>query len=182
MTKQGKEQAGFTMIEAVIALAVAALALLGFSSSLIGSMMLGQSNRESALARRAAHDILADLQNTTFSQVYARYNADQSDDVAGEVNVPAGFAVAGIPVLEDDADGLAGEIVFPDTWVDGELQLREDWASQKFGQSWDLDLDGYIDEEDHKANYQVLPVLIRVEWRGKGGPSKIELRTTLIEF
>jgi len=175
-------EAGFTLIEAVIALAVAALALLGFSSSLISTMMLGQSNRESALARRAAHEILSELQTAPFGEIFARYNSVTSDDIPGETNRPGAFAVAGIALLEDDADGFAGEIVFPDTLVSGGLQLREDYSAATFGQAWDLDLNGEIDADDHAADYQVLPVLIRVEWRGKGGPSKIELRTTLIDF
>lgn len=177
-----KTTAGFTLIEAVIALAVAALAVLGFSSSLIGTVMLNQSNREATLARRAAHDVVADMQNASFAEVYARFNSDQGDNVGGAENLTAGFAVAGIPVLDGDADGLAGEIVFPDAWVGGALQLREDYAADTFGQTWDLNLDGEIDDEDHSNDYQVLPVLVRVEWRGRGGKSKIELRTTLIEM
>lgn len=177
-----KSKAGFSLIEAVIALAVAALALLGFSSSLISSMMLSQSNRESALARRAAHELVSDLQSAPFAEVYARFNATSADDEPTGTNIAAGFAVAGLPLLENDADGLAGEIIFPDKLVGGVLELREDFAAETFGQTWDLNLDGVIDEADHSGDYQVLPVLIRVQWRGRGGASKVELRTTLIDL
>ncbi len=180
--KKGPGRAeGFSLLEVVVALAVVSVALLGFSKAILDSMVLSQMNRESGLARRAAQQVLADIEATDFSEVFARYNAYEGDDLAGD-NLPGAFEVEGLRLLDGDADGLAGEIVFPDdvAW-DGSLHLREDSQLARLGMPMDLNLDGDVDTEDHADDYQVLPVLVRVEWRGRGGPAKVEFQTVLIE-
>ena len=112
-----------------------------------------------------------------FDQVYALYNADPADDPLGPGTAPgAGFAVPGLSAVPGDADGLVGLVVFPE--VGGEL--REDSADADLGMPRDLDLDGAVDDVDHSGNYGVLPVLVRVEWRGKGPARRLDLFTTLM--
>lgn len=174
--------AGFSLIEVMVALAVVSIGLLGFSKAVLDAVVLSETNRESGIARRAAKQVLSDIEATTFSEVFARYNADASDDLASGDHLPGAFAVDGLQVADGDADGLAGEIVFPDdvAW-DGSLHLREDSVEASLGMPRDLNLDGVVDAEDHAGDYIVLPVLVRVAWRGPGGASKVEFRTVLIE-
>ena len=173
--------AGFSLLEVVISLAVVSVGLLGFSKAILDSMVLNQMNKEGGIARRAAKQVLGDIEATAFAEVFARYNAVQVDDLPGD-NLPGAFAVEGLRPLDDDADGLVGEILFPDdvAW-DGSLVLREDLVDARLGMPLDLDLDGTIDADDHADDYQLLPVLVRVEWRGRGGPAKVEFQTVLIE-
>jgi hypothetical protein len=43
----------------------------------------------------------------------------------------------------------------------------------------DLDGDGTIDGDDHAADYRVLPVRVRVRWRGPDGDRELFLVTVL---
>ena len=81
----------------------------------------------------------------------------------------------GLEPLRDDPDGRVGEVVFPGDGV----VLREDQNDRLLGMPRDLDLDDKTDAADHAANYRVLPVLVRVRWRGPGGVQQIQLVGTL---
>ena len=50
------------------------------------------------------------------------------------------------------------------------------------GMPRDLDGDGVIDALDHSGDYRLLPVLVRVAWRGSSGPAKLEFRTMLADY
>jgi type II secretory pathway pseudopilin PulG len=171
-------RAGFSQLELICAVAFLLIATLGFSQSLIAGMRLADATHERALAIQAARQCLEELEDGTFAQVFARYNADPADDpgVAGSAPGSA-FAVAGLNALGDDADGKVGEIVLPASGT----QLREDLDLPELGLPRDLDGDGVIDATNHAGDYQLLPVLVRVEWRSKGAPMKVELRTFLCE-
>ena len=77
-----------------------------------------------------------------------------------------------------DADGLAGQVIFP-TRVGFPGALREDVVDAKLGMPRDLDGDGVIDTANHAGNYRLLPVIVRVRWRGATGNASAELRTML---
>jgi hypothetical protein len=81
--------------------------------------------------------------------------------------------VKGLSPRAGDPDGKVGEILIP--VVDGAEgpELREDLALR------DLDGNGALDEANHARDYVLLPVTVRLEWTGAGGPRHIELRTLL---
>lgn len=173
---------GFSLIEVVVALAVVSVGLLGFSKAILDAMVLNQTNKESGIARRAAQGILADIEGTAFDEVFARYNETVADDIGAGDHLLGVFPVEGLRLRDDDADGFAGEIVFPDAFsLGGQLELREDFDDASFGMPRDLNLDGVVDGDDHSADYKLLPVLVRVSWQGRAGASKVEFRTVLIE-
>lgn len=150
---------------------------IGLFASTLGSVMgLGPSLRESSRAVESARSLIESLRAQEFDQLWALYNADPADDPFGAGTAPgAGFAVPGLSAVAGDADGLVGSVVFPQ--VGGEL--REDSADADLGLPRDLDLDGVVDSADHAGDYRVLPVLVRVEWQGKGPARRIDLHTTL---
>jgi hypothetical protein len=83
------------------------------------------------------------------------------------------FDVPGLSPREGDPDGRVGEIILPVAeGVDGP-ELREDVALR------DLNGDTVLDVVNHAADYVLLPVTVRLEWRGRSGPRQIELRTLL---
>jgi hypothetical protein len=157
--------------------------LLGFSRLLLSSRMASNTTHESTVAKEGARAMLETLKATAFEEVFARFNADGSDDPGGNGTAPGnGFAVRGLEPVEGDADGQVGEILFP--MIGSEL--RED-----HGQAWlfgpvdDLDGDGNPfgpDAVDHAGDYRLLPVVVRVQWRGSGGNASVEFRTTLGDF
>ena len=151
------------------------VATLGFSQALVAGMRLADSTRERALAVQAARQCIEELEDETFAQVFARYNANAADDPGGAGTAPgASFTVEGLTPLVDDADGKVGEIVFP---VDG-TQLSENVDLPELGMPRDLNGDG-DSLDDATVGYELLPVLVRVEWRAQGAPMKVELRTYL---
>jgi len=61
-------------------------------------------------------------------------------------------------------------------------ELREDYVDEELGMPRDLNGDSIIDAEDHKEDYILLPMVIRVEWAGRHGPRTYEIHTMLADF
>lgn len=176
-------RAGFTLLEVTIAMAVLAIAYTGYSKSVISSMQAARANRESALASAAARQVIAELQASPFDQVWALYNDDGADDPGGAGTAPGPHLdVQGLEAVQGDADGMALEVMLPATIVAGVPQLREDVNNIPLGCPRDLTGDGVIDANDHASDYQILPVMVRVRWRGQAGTAVYELRTSLVNI
>ena len=114
--KRGKqEQAGFTIVELLLAMSVLLFAMLALSQTLGTAKQLNGVNRETALAHDGIREMLEILQGAEdFSQLFALYNEDPNDDPGGIGTAPgSGFTVNGLDPTDDDADGLVGEIRFP---------------------------------------------------------------------
>lgn len=169
-------RAGFSIIEVMLVLTLLTVGIGMFAGTLGSIMGLGPSLRESARAVEAARSVIEGMRGQEFAEVWALYNADPADDPGGAGTAPgAGFAMQGLSPVAGDADGLVGIVIFPE--VGGEL--REDSADADLGMPRDLNLDGVQDSDDHAADYGVLPVLVRVEWQGKGPARRIDMHTTL---
>src|SRR5262245_15136649 len=175
---RGRSRAAFTLLEVLCAVVVLALAALGLSRAMIASNQLASDSRERALATEAARRMLEELQDTSFGSVFRTYDANPANDLGGAGKAPgANFTVDGLQATPDDADGMVGEIVFP---VIG-TQLRETADLPELGMPHDLDGGGTLDAADHAADYALLPVLVRVRWRGQTAPMQVELRTILAQ-
>jgi prepilin-type N-terminal cleavage/methylation domain-containing protein len=169
-------RSGFSLLEILIALTLLVVGMVGYLQVIVGSVRTAESNREQTLALHAARQVLERLQTLPLDEVFASFNADPADDPAGAGTAPgAGFAVAGLDPRGGDADGLPGEIRFPVAAG----ALREDLVDPLVGTPRDLSGDGVIDALDHAGDYRVLPVLVRVSWRGAAGNARVELRTIL---
>lgn len=154
------------------------VALIAFSRSVKSAVDLGNTSHESAIAREAIRRILESMSAVSFDEAFALYNSDPSDDLDGPGTADgSSFSVGGLQPLSDDADGMVGEIVLPEDQL--VFALREDIIDARIGMPRDLDLDGVIDGEDHSGNYRVLPVYVRIEWRGPTGPRELMARTIL---
>ena len=175
----GSSSSGFTLLELTVVISVLLIAFLAMSQSLAASMRLNATNRETALATDAVREILEDIQGVEdFSTVFALYNADPGDDPPGSGPAPgSNFAVQGLQAVADDPDGLVGEIVFPTLGS----QLREDLADDALGMPRDLSGDGRIDDVDHADNYRILPVLVRLRWKGLGNERTFEVKTLVAD-
>jgi hypothetical protein len=155
-----------TQLELMMALSVVLVGLIAFLQAVISSQVLSQTNRENAIASQAARQALEAIHEVPFEDVFATY--------AGQ-----GFAVDGLDPLPDDPDGLAGEYVFPTISAGGVLELREDAVDGHLGSPRDLDGNSVVDAADHAKDYVVLPVLVRVQWRGKRVQGTVEMKTIL---
>jgi prepilin-type N-terminal cleavage/methylation domain-containing protein len=176
-------RAGFSLVELTVAMSVLVVGLLAYTRAATSAALAARTTRETTLATEAAWRIVESMRaQASFDQVFRLYNTSTADDPFGVAVPGAGFAVPGLRTVPGDADGLPGEIVFPTTTVGGVLQLREDVVDAKLGTPRDLDGDGVIDGNDHSANYKLLPVLVRVRWRGVAGNGLVELPTMLANF
>ena len=176
--------AGFTFLELAVVMTILLSALLIFSSTLSGMAKSRSTNRETALAVAAARNLLETLRAEDFAEVYAEYNADPNDDPDGPGTAPGNrFAVAGLEEAPDSPDGLEGEIVFP-TAIDPDdgLELREDVELRALGMPRDLSGDGKVDAENHAASHFILPVQVRLRWKGATGVRQFEMASQLCPY
>ena len=168
-TRRGS-RAGFSLIEVLVAIVILTVAVCGVSSSMISALTLNRVNRETAIAEAAARRMMEQAGNTEFQRIFATYNTNPADDPTGPGTSPgANFVVFGLTPNDDDADGRVGEISFPVIDVAGVPQLREDVVDAGLGMPRDLNGDG-PDLVDHSDNYRVLPIRVRISWRGLCGP------------
>lgn len=169
------DRGGFTILELMMVVSVIVVALLAMSHTIVSSMKLTNVNRESGFATDGLRDMVERMQGERdFGNIFALYNSNPLDDpgVAGSAPGP-NFAVPGLEAAPGDPDGFVGEIQFPTIGA----QLREDLADPSFGTPRDLNADGFVDSVDHATNYRVLPVVLRVRWKGLGPEREIVIRT-----
>lgn len=180
--RAAKERRGMTLVEIAFALTILVIGVLGFAQALIIAVQANVAQRESTLAMQAARRTLESVQATALGVAFRTFNADPGDD-PGAAGSAAGatFAVRGLQAQTDDADGQPGEIVFPIAPGAASI-LREDVGDAALGMPRDLDADGVVDAADHSGDYRILPVVVRVRWRGVRGEGMVELKTLLGEL
>jgi len=151
-----------------------------FAQTLASSTRLDPVSAETSIAADAARVQIERMRNHPFDEVYARYNADPSDDPEGAGTAPGNrFAVAGLAPLA--AAGFVGTVEFPEIAGD----LREDAVDALLGMPRDLDGDEVVDSADHSYDRIVLPTRVRIEWssrNGRGGPRTFAIHTMLADL
>ena len=160
-------------------MSVLAVGLLGYAKAVGRTTLAARTSREVTLANEAARRVVEGMRAQAFANVFAMYNTTNLDNPGGIISPGPSFPVTGLRPRIGDVDGMAGEIVFPVTMVGGAPELRENLVDADFGMPADLTGEGTIDAANHAANYKMLPVLVRVRWRGVGGPGEIEYQTIL---
>ncbi|MFN0006329.1 MAG: prepilin-type N-terminal cleavage/methylation domain-containing protein [Planctomycetota bacterium] len=176
-SRHQRPKSGLTLLELIISATILTIGLGGIVSTLLTSLALNVTNRESRLAKLAAESTIERIRGTTFSSVFATFNANPADDPGGAGTAPgSNFAVQGLAPQAGDPDGFAGEILYPG---DGSA-LRENVVDLPLGMSRDLNGDGVVDAANHAGDYVVLPLRVRIRWRGKTGNRQTEYVTTLV--
>jgi len=163
----------------MITVTLGSLLLVALSNSILTSVKATSVNKESALASDGIADLVERLQGVGhFKDVFALYDANPNDDPGIPGSAPGNhFAVHGLQVPDDEPGGFVGEIVFPTIGN----QLREDVVLPDLGMPRDLNGDGVIDSADHAGDYKVLPVMLRVHWKGVGSKRSMVIRTILAD-
>jgi prepilin-type N-terminal cleavage/methylation domain-containing protein len=172
---------GFTLVEVAAASAVLAIAAGGLLSAIVASMALNRVNNETGLAHAYAQRAIERIKGVRFEEVFATFNTNAADDPLGAgTGFGANFEAFGLDPLATDLDGRPGEIIFPTVGVGGAQQLREDVDDPALGMPRDLNGDGLPpDTLDHAADYRLLPIRVRVQWRGVTGERSVVVETLL---
>jgi prepilin-type N-terminal cleavage/methylation domain-containing protein len=171
--------AGFTLIELLVVMIVLTVATGMLCGTMVSSARQTRTKRDMAVASEAGRRMLELLRSQPFSEIFARYNADPSDDPGGAGTAPGrNFDAQGLEVQESDADGHVGSIAFPTVG----MQLREDVTDLQLGMPRDLDGDGAVDTSNHASNYILLPVEVRIEWRGMSGDVSLRMHSQFVSL
>lgn len=180
-TGNRKDRAGFTLVEVMVTLVLLAVAMLGFSRSMVSTMVAADTDREVRLSTEASRAVFERLSGAAFEEVFALYNSDPNDDPDGPGTGPGvNFDVEGLDPLPADPDGSVGRVWLPVVEVAGIPQLREDVQMPELGMPRDLSGDGVIDDLDHSGDYVILPVRVELDWQGNGGPAEVEFHSVLM--
>jgi prepilin-type N-terminal cleavage/methylation domain-containing protein len=171
-------ESGFTLVELLMGATVLAIGICGLAVTLVYSMTLAETNRESAEARIAAKEVMERVRAVPVEDIFATFNGVTDDDPESDQEVPGGTFVVTRSPLEDLCESYTAQIEFPTGEYAG--YLREDIEDPLLGMPRDLNGDGTIDSEDHSDDYQILPLRVRVLWRGKTGPRSFEVCTVLL--
>lgn len=177
-------RSGMSFVELMVVTFVLGVAFMIFTSTVAGISRQRTINRDSVTASSEARNILEEMRNEDFGDVYALYNADPADDPGGAGTAPGKyFAVEGLDLEPGDPDGFVGEILFPTIEVTpGTFELREDAVDAELGMPRDLNGDSMIKTDDRSGDYFLLPVRIRIRWMGNGSPRQYEITSMLCEF
>jgi type II secretory pathway pseudopilin PulG len=166
------------MLEMLVVMAVLTMAVGMFSSTLVSTSRHSRMKREIAIAAEGARRAMELMRSQSCTGLFANYNANQADDPGGAGTAPGqNFAVEGLDVRSGDADGCVGKIIFPTI----ESALREDSVDASLGMPRDLNGDKLVDGLNHAGDYVLLPVHVRIEWKGVGGDMSLDLYNQFVK-
>lgn len=165
-----------TMVEIAFTMVVITVAVGATLRSISSFVVLSDGAWERSLAIDAAETTLERMRTEDFDQLFVRYNAEPADDPPGAPGPD--FDVAGLDPQTGDPDGRVGRILFPVAAAAPGV-LLEDRVDPDFALPRDLDADDVIDGVDHSGNYELLPVRILIQWRGRSGNRTYEIETVL---
>jgi len=165
-----------TMVEVMVALVILTMCVGMLTSTIASTTIQSTVNRENAIAVEAARSALEDMHREDFFEVFALFNDAAADDPGGAGTAfGPNFAVIGLQAADDDPDGFVGEVILPGTA--GELFENE--VNELLGLPRDLNGNIQIDEIDVSGDYLVLPVVVRLRWKGRAGVREFEMATML---
>jgi prepilin-type N-terminal cleavage/methylation domain-containing protein len=180
--RRARARRGMSLLEVLVSISVLVIGLAGFLQTIVTTSSMESTTSDHSAAAAAARAAIENMRSTPFDEVFARYNSDADDDLAG-ANPGAFFTIDGLRQMPGAPAGQVGEIVMP---VDAAAPgvLREDLVAEALGFPADLDLnaDGDTLDVDNTADYRLLPVIVRVSWESRRGPQVFELRTILGEL
>lgn len=159
---------GFSLVEVVLVLAILSVASVIYAQTVASSQKLDPVAQQTGIAAEAARAAIERMRAVPVEELLATFDADPANDPGGAGTAPGStFAVEG---LAPGALGApVGRIVFP---MDG-VRIAEDITDEMLGLPRDLNGDGAIDTLDHRDDWVVLPVRIRLEWSPRGGPGTL---------
>lgn len=157
-------RAGLTLIELAVATSILMIGIVSVLSASSQMHSLRQSNRERTLAQNAVR--------STAERMHAAAHGFSSDPgtwaerllsaYAEGGTLGTTFAVEGLTLVDDDE--AVGRIEIFSDETDGSAEL-----GSELGMPRDLNGDGDHDDTDVSSGARLLPVVLRLRWRGENG-------------
>lgn len=177
MSPRPQSRAGFSLVDVCLSMALLVVALGVLIGSTFSALELDRSNASLALANQALRGLSEEMQAMPIDEVLDAYVM-----LEGEQDSIRDTKLARLTMREkllaDDAGHLpVARATFP-LDADGRT-LREDLDAPELGLPRDLDGDGAIDADDHRADFRILPVVLELEWVSPSGPQTLRMSTVL---
>lgn len=174
-TDARSSEAGFSLFEILVASAVLAVAACAVTAAMIHGMAVGAMNTETQEAQETARKVLEQLSAVPVREVFARYNTNPLDDPSGPQTAVGNV----VTLVSSSGKTLDAEIIFPNA---GDVsEIREDVQDPVLGLPRDLNADSVVDDQDHSVDYVMLPVRVRVTWRGVSGERSLDICSVLLD-
>ena len=156
-----QKEAGFTLLEATVSLTILAVALLTLWGTMLSGTRTIAAAEERKLALNAAQGKLEELKSHSLAQLIASYGPSGSE---GDTFL--------VEAIDDDADQAQGQIIFYTDETDTE-------NGEGLGFPMDLNGDGDAMDTDVSTGFNLLPVKIRVTWKGALGTQFVDVNSLL---
>jgi prepilin-type N-terminal cleavage/methylation domain-containing protein len=174
-------EAGFTLVEVSFAATIIAIVLTGLLGTMILSYRQSLLAADLSIAADAARRQAEVMASQRFRDIFFLYNATDEDDPNGRgTGFGSGFEVQGLDPRAADGDGRVGRVVFP-TRQGFPRNLVETAVIPELGMPRDLDGSGAIEGSNKEASYVLLPVTLKLEWRGVYGDASYTLHVLLAD-
>jgi len=201
-----RSQAGFTLLELMVAVVIIVVAFFGLLLSLHYGSVLNETARQMQSAHEAARQALEAVRAYQFEFIYRCFDSDTTDDPNGTGSAEAtlfplnltiaqggnnppltalgdgignNFVVDGLPPMASDPDGVVGAILFPEAVDAGNVVLSERGQDPLLG-VLDLNGNGSVNDLNVTSDYVLLPLTVIVQWQGLFGEDReVRLDTVL---
>ena len=158
--KHDSREAGFTVLEAAVSMAVLAVALLSLWGTIVYCSRSNVAAEQRKKALNAAQAKIEELKSQTFETLVSRFGPIGS--VGDDFDVHS---------IDEDSGIASGKILF-----------YLDETKTTFGDNGgpiDLNGDGDVTDTDVSAGFQLLPARVTVRWVGPLGAQRVDLHTIL---
>jgi prepilin-type N-terminal cleavage/methylation domain-containing protein len=184
-----KGQAGFALIEVLLASAILVLALLGHAASVAAEHTLAKSLNDRGLAIQTLQKVIERVRaDPDWSGLYATLRA-KSTESSGDTGLSwlkedtslTTYALTSYYsdlVAPTSLGTVTVLIQVPSTTVSGVAALRENATAPRYGLPHDLNGDGTIDGNSRDSDYRSVPIVARLRWkRGAQNAQEVVLTT-----
>ncbi len=193
-----RAQAGFTLLELMVAVVVIVVAFFGLLLALHYGSVLNETARQLQSAHEGARRAMEAVRAYEFSFAYRCFNEDISDDpnyegwaqqnisplnevyprgegipplMALTDNLGNNFVIDGLRPRSTDPDGAVGRIVFPEA-LQGASTVLSEQGQDPFLGILDMNGNGATNDLNVSNDYTLLPLTVLVEWEGLFGEER----------
>ncbi len=155
---------GFTIVETTVFVAILIMGLLALTATSLTTHSLRRASDERNIARHALKSMIEELNRSAFEliDINGTWPTNFTDTWEAGGLVGDTFPVRGLSPWPGNPTVGTIELVTDETMTDEELGIH-------LGLPVDLDNDGFIDNGDVSATAEMLPVVVRIRWRGVTG-------------